>query len=62
MIPSGRYPTQDEIEALIANARRMRSIYIGALINTAALRARQYFSAARERRIAAPRRFYPDVA
>lgn len=62
MLPSQRYPTHEEIELLIARARHMRSVYIGALINTAALRARQYFSAARERRVAAPRRFYPDVA
>lgn len=61
MLEHGRYPTPDEVEALIARARRMRSVYMSALIMTAALRAKQFFSRARERRIAGPQRFYPDV-
>ena len=57
-----RYPTHNEIEALMARARRMRSLYCSALMQRAALRLRLYFSAAHERRMAAARRFYPDVA
>jgi hypothetical protein len=50
MLAQGRYPTQEEIEASIARARRMRSEYVAALFASAALRARQFYSGARERR------------
>ena len=63
MLERGRCPTPEEVEVLIARARRMRSEYMGALIASAALRAKQFFFRARERRIGitGAQRFYPDV-
>lgn len=62
MLEQGRYPTHEEIEAVIERARRVRSEYVAMLIVSAALRARQFFSGARERRRAGARRLYHDVA
>lgn len=61
MLEHGRYPTPDEVEVLIARARRMRSEYMAALIMNAVLRARQFRSRANDRRIAHAQRYYPDV-
>jgi len=61
MLEYGRYPTPDEVEAIIARARRMRSEYMAALIVNAALRARQFMIRAKDRGVARARRFYPDV-
>ena len=57
-----RYPTPEEVQAIMAKARTMRSQFVGALIASAALRARQYFIVARERRRGEARHFYPDTA
>jgi len=62
MLEPGRYLSHEEIEAVIARARRMRSEYVAMLIVSAALRARQFFSGARERRGASARRLYHDIA
>ncbi|HJS37616.1 MAG TPA: hypothetical protein VJ789_05730 [Burkholderiales bacterium] len=32
MLESGRYPTAEELDALIARARQMRAQYLGALV------------------------------
>lgn len=56
-----RHPTHEEIEVILARARRMRSLYVAALVQHAALRAKQWMSIARERRGAARRRVYADV-
>jgi hypothetical protein len=61
LTPQGRYPTPEEVEAIMARARRMRSEYVAALIVSAALRARQFFSRAREQRATSARRFHPDL-
>ena len=61
MLKDGRYPTLDEMEALFARARRMRSEYVAALITQAALRAKQHFSRAADRRYINAQRYYPDV-
>jgi hypothetical protein len=58
---SGRYPTQDEIEVITARARRMRSLYVGALIRTALLRLQRAYPDATVPRSGATRRFYADV-
>lgn len=56
-----RHPTPDEVEIIIARAHRMRSVYIAALINSTALRVKQYFTPVVERRSPAGR-FYHDIA
>jgi hypothetical protein len=58
---SARYPSQEEIEAIMARARRMRSIYIGALISKALLRLQHAYADATVPRSSATRRFYPDI-
>jgi hypothetical protein len=57
-----RYPTPEEVQAIMERARHMRSQFIGALIASAALRSRQYYVVARERRRGEVRHFYPDTA
>lgn len=61
MLQHGRYLTLDELEVLAARAHRMRSEYVAELITTAALRAKQFFARAAERRATSPRQYYPDV-
>lgn len=62
MLPSRRYPTQDEIEVFIARARRMRSIYVGLLIDKALLRVQRALAEPALPRGGALRRYYHDVA
>ena len=68
MPPSARYPSHDEIEVIMARARRMRSIYVGALLGNALRRVRRFFAEDGARRGAATRRYsvarpyYPDTA
>jgi len=50
MAPSGRYPTREEIEVIIARARQMRALYVGALIARGISRVAQLFSGARRLR------------
>jgi hypothetical protein len=57
-----RYPTPEEVQAIMERARHMRSQFIGVLIASAALRARQYYIVARERRHGEVRHFYSDTA
>jgi hypothetical protein len=61
MLERGRYPTPEEIEAIISRAHQMRAEYLASLITRAALRAKQFFSRAQDRRITGAQRFYPDV-
>jgi hypothetical protein len=61
MLEHGRYPTPDEIQVLMDRAHLMRSEYIAALMVHAALRAKQFFVRARERRITSAPRYFPDV-
>ena len=68
MQPSARYPSHEEIEVIMARARRMRSIYVGALLGNAMARVRRFFAeeggrrGARARRYHAARHYYPDTA
>lgn len=57
-----RHPTPEEVQAIMERARCLRSQYLGAVIASAALRARQYYIVARERRRGEVRHFYPDTA
>lgn len=57
----GRHLTHEEIEVIMARARHMRSLYVAMLVSQAALRARQWYSGAREQRVIGAQRFYPDV-
>lgn len=41
MLEAGRYPTHEELEEIIARARRMRAQYVGALIARAWRRVTQ---------------------
>jgi hypothetical protein len=67
MQPSARYPTHEEIEVIMARARRMRSLYVGALLSNALQRLRRFLDeeggqrGAGARRYSA-RRYYPDTA
>ena len=67
MQPSARCPSPHEIEVIMARARRMRSIYVGALLSNALRRVRRFLAEEGERRGAATqrypaaRRFYPDI-
>lgn len=60
MLEQGRYPTHEEIEAIIARARRMRAQYVGALIARGVSRLAQLFTGARPRRGIGARRLRPD--
>lgn len=62
MPPSRRHPTHDEIEVLIARAHRMRSIYVGLLIDKALLRVQRALAEPARPRSGALRRYYHDVA
>ena len=68
MQPSARYPTHEEIEVIMARARRMRSIYVGALLRNAMARVRRFLAeeggprGAATRRYHAARHYYPDTA
>lgn len=62
MAISERHPTHEEIEIVLERARDLRAQYLGALLASAALRARQWAQTSRERRrLPTGRRFYPDV-
>jgi hypothetical protein len=62
MLEHGRCLTPEEVEVLIARARRMRSEYLGALIVSAALRARQFYSRVKDQRIVTGmQRIYSDI-
>lgn len=61
MLQDGRYETLDEMEALFARARRMRSDYVAVLVTRASLRAKQFFARAADRRYPSAARYYPDV-
>ena len=59
---SARYPSHEEIEVIMARARRMRSIYVGALLGNALLRVRRFFAEEYGRRGAATQHYYPDTS
>lgn len=61
MLEQRRYPTHDEIEVIIARARRMRAQYVGALIARGVTRLKQLLTATRPLRGAGTRRFRPDM-
>ena len=61
MLEQGRYPTHEEIEVIIARARRMRAQYLGALIAGGVSRLKQMLTATRPPRGAGTRRFRPDM-
>lgn len=61
MLELGRYPTPDEVDVLIARARRMRSEYVAALVMSAALRVKQFLARAGDRRATRAQRFFPDI-
>lgn len=58
---STRYPTHAEIEAVMARARLMRSLFVAALIRRALQRLQHAYADATVPRSRATRRFYPDV-
>ena len=62
MQTSARYPSPEEIEIIMARARRMRSIYVGAQLSSALRRVRRFFAEEGGRRGAAVQRHYPDTA
>ena len=61
MLEQGRHPTHDEIEAIIARARRMRAQYVGALIARGVSRLKQLLTGMRPARGAGTRRFRADM-
>jgi hypothetical protein len=61
MLEQGRYPTHDEIQAIIARARHMRAQYVGTLIARGVTRLKQLLTGARRRRLTATRRFHADM-
>lgn len=61
MLEQGRYPTHEEIEAIIARARHMRAQYIGALIARGVSRLMQTFTGSRPRRAIGARRLRADM-
>lgn len=61
MLEAGRYPTHEELERIIARARRMRAQYVGALIARGISRLGRLLTGARPRRGAAGRRFGMDA-
>jgi hypothetical protein len=65
MLEQGRYPTHEEIEVIIARARRMRAQFIAAMFAGALRRVKETLSGARTRartkRGAGARRFRPDM-
>lgn len=61
MLEQGRYPTHEEIEVIIARARRMRAQYLGALIARGVSRLTQLFTGTRPRRGIGARRFRADM-
>jgi hypothetical protein len=61
MLEQGRYPTHEEIEAIIARARHMRAQYVGALIARGALRLKQLLIGPRPQRGSGTRRFRADM-
>ena len=62
MIEPRRHATPEEVQAILARARQMRSEYLAALLVSATLRARQHFINMREDRRGEGRRFYQDCA
>ena len=62
MQPSARYPSHEEIEVIMARARRMRAIYVGAQLSSALRRVRRFFAEEGGRRYHAAQRHYPDTA
>ena len=61
MLEQGRYPTHEEIEAIIARARLMRARYLGALIARGVMRVRRLFTGVRPQRGAGARRFRTNM-
>ena len=65
MLEQGRYPTHEEIEAVIARARHMRARFVAALFAGALRRVKQALSGARTstrtKRGARVRQFRPDM-
>lgn len=63
MLEQRRYPTHEEIEAVIARARHMRARFIAAMIAGALQRVKDALSRARTRtkRGARARQFRPDM-
>ena len=65
MLEQGRYPTHEEIEAVIARARRMRAEFVAAMIAGALKRVKEALSGARTssrpNRGARARQFRPDM-
>jgi hypothetical protein len=65
MLEQGRYPTHEEIEAIIARARHMRAQVIAAMIASALRRVQETLSgarmSARTKRRAGARQFRPDM-
>ena len=61
MLEQGRYPTHEEIEAIIARARQMRARYVGALIARGVSRLMQTFTGSRPRRRIGARRLHADM-
>ena len=60
MLEQGRYPTHEEIEVIIARARRMRAQYLGALIARGVARLKQLLTGLRPPRGVGTRRFRAD--
>lgn len=61
MLELGRHPAHEEIEAIIARARLMRSLFVGALITRGTQRVKQLLAGAKPQPGDGARRFYPDM-
>lgn len=57
----GRHPTHDELQVIMERARRMRALYLRALIARGIWRLRHWMTASRAQRVTAPRRLRPDL-
>jgi len=61
MLEPVRYPTREEIEAIIARARQMRAQYVGALVARGVSRLTQLLTGARPRHRTGTRRLRADM-
>lgn len=57
----GRYPTHDELQAVMERARRLRALYVRALIARGFWRLRQWMTVSGAPRAAETRRLRPDL-
>lgn len=57
----GRHPTHDELQVIMERARRLRALYVRALIARGIWRLRHWMTVSRAQRAAGTRRLRPDL-